>query len=56
MKQMSFVAACKEFFGFKPGQSLMQFRDELATLTPKDRHDLAGYFKAVGIEIVSGLS
>lgn len=55
MRQLSFVAACKEFFGFKPGQTLIQFRDEIQALTPKDRIELAGMFKTIGIEIVSGL-
>jgi hypothetical protein len=33
----SFMAACKDFFGFKPGQTLTEFRDEIKELTPADR-------------------
>lgn len=38
---MGFVPACKEFFGFAPGQSLMQFRDDVNCLTDADREELA---------------
>lgn len=55
MKQLSFVAACKDYFGFKPGQTLLQFRDEIAALTTKDRQELSAMFKTVGIEIISGI-
>lgn len=39
-KEVGFVAACKEFFGFLPGQTLMTFRDEVQKLTPKDREEI----------------
>jgi len=36
----TFIAACKDFFGFKPSQSLMEFRDEIKELTDKDKDDI----------------
>lgn len=39
-KEMGFIAACKDFFGFLPGQTLMTFREEVSKLTVKDRADI----------------
>lgn len=39
-KEMGFIAACKDFFGFLPGQTLMTFRTEVSELTPKDREEI----------------
>lgn len=39
-KEMGFIAACKDFFGFLPDQTLMTFRNEVAALTPKDREEI----------------
>ncbi len=39
-KEVGFVAACKEFFGFLPGQTLMTFRDEVKMLSPKDQEEI----------------
>ena len=36
-KPMSLVVACKHFFGFKPGQTLKEFNDEVKTLSIPDR-------------------
>lgn len=52
MKKMAFIAACKDFFGYKPGQTLQEFSAEIKALTPKDREDLIKEFKTVGYEIV----
>jgi len=38
---MSFVMACKKYFGQKEGQTLMEFSTELKGLTDKDRLELA---------------
>lgn len=35
--EMTFTAAIMDFFGYKPGQKLMEFRDELKALDEKDR-------------------
>ena len=39
-KEMGFIAACRDFFGSKDGQTLMQFRDECAALTPADKAEI----------------
>jgi len=39
-KEMGFVAACKEFFGLLPGQTLLTFRQEMVALTSKDREEI----------------
>lgn len=51
MKQMSFVAAVREYFGFKPGQTPMEFMQEIKALTPDDRVYLANEFRKVGYDI-----
>ena len=42
------IALCKEFFGFRPGQSLMEFRDEYKALSEKDKNDLKKAFEEMG--------
>lgn len=51
MEKMSFVKACKTFFGFKDGQTLAEFAAELKCLTDQDRADLTALFPSVGIEV-----
>lgn len=36
----TFMAAAREFFGLKPGQTPIQFGQEIKALTPQDRADL----------------
>lgn len=50
MQSMTFVQACKAFFGLKPGQSLMEFAQEIRALTSKDKDDLVAMFKTVDID------
>ena len=50
LKMMTFVQACKFFFGSLPGQSLMDFAQELRALTPNDKLELIEMFKAIGID------
>lgn len=52
MKEMNFVGAVRQFFGQKQGQTLQQFGEEIKTLTPQDRADLAAMFETQGIKIV----
>lgn len=48
----AFIVACKEFFGFLPGQTLMQFKEEVAQLTPADRVEMAaGLSVALGVNV-----
>lgn len=43
---MFFVGACKDFFGFLPGQGLKEFSMELKKLTEEDRKEIkAGLIK-----------
>lgn len=53
MEQMSFTRACLTYFGRKAGQTTSEFAAELKALTDKDRADLSGYFRVVGVEIVA---
>lgn len=41
VKPTAFVVAAKKYFGFLPGQTLLDFKNELAKLTPADRAELA---------------
>lgn len=50
----AFIVACKEFFGFLPDQTLMQFKDEVNKLTPADRVEIAaGLSVALGCEVTA---
>lgn len=51
LKSMGFMAACKHYFGLKPGQGLSDFMKEVKELTPKDREDLKALFPSVGYSI-----
>jgi len=39
-KVTGFIVACKQFFGFKDGQTLLEFKTEVNALTPQDRLDM----------------
>lgn len=54
MIQSSFTKACKDFFGYKPGQNLGGFMEEIKALTPDDREYFKKEFVKVGYEITSG--
>lgn len=41
MEEKSFVLACKEFFGLKPGQTAGQFLQETKALSNEDRKEIA---------------
>ena len=50
----TFMAAARDFFGLKPGQTPIQFGQEIKALTPKDREDLKpGLEAALGCTIVA---
>ena len=53
MRQMTFAAACMEYFGKKPGQSSLDFMKEIKELTSDDRAYFIKLFPSVGIEIVT---
>lgn len=52
MVEKKFSVACKEFFGFQPGQTLSEFMVELRALTEEDRAYFIREFEKAGIKIV----
>lgn len=51
-KKTGFIVACKSYFGFKPDQTLLEFKNEVKELTPKDREDMIpGLEAALGVKI-----
>lgn len=54
MEKISFVAACKRYFGLKQDQKLLEFQGEIKALTPQDRADLTPLLAAaLGVVIES---
>lgn len=49
--KMSFMAACVDFFGLKPGQSKVEFGREVKQLNEKDREEITEGLAAFGYEI-----
>jgi len=41
-KEMGFMAAMKDFFGYRPGTGMKDFMDEIKALTPADRVEFRG--------------
>lgn len=54
MVQSSFTKACKDYFGYLPGQNLSGFMAEVKALDETDRIYFRKEFLKVGIEITSG--
>lgn len=52
-KRMTFMAACRDFFGLKDGQSAMDFGKELKQLTEADRAEIKAGLVGFGYEIVA---
>ena len=51
-KKAGFIVACKAYFGFKPGQTLLEFKTEVQALTAQDRLDMIpGLEKELGVVI-----
>jgi hypothetical protein len=38
--ETSLIAACRDFFGYRPGTGLAEFRDEYKALTPGDLDEI----------------
>lgn len=55
MSQKSFIAACKDFFGFKPGQTLTEFGNEIKALSHEEKMDLADGMRKIGIDCADPL-
>lgn len=47
----SFAAACREFFGLRPGTGLSDFAAELKALTIDDKKDIAAGLRAIGMDV-----
>jgi hypothetical protein len=50
-KTMGFIAACKDYFGFKPSQTMQEFAAEIKALTEDDREYFKREFAKVGYTI-----
>jgi hypothetical protein len=53
MKQATFTAACKDYFGYKPMQTLGEFMQEVKALNDDDRAYFKREFVKVGYEITN---
>jgi hypothetical protein len=51
--QMTFMQACRDFFGLKEGQTAMQFGQEVKALTEDDRKEITAGLQAQGYSIVA---
>lgn len=51
---MTFIAACRQFFGMKPGQSLTDFGKEIRELPQKDREEIAAELRKAGLDVDAG--
>lgn len=52
-KPMSFSAACKDYFGVKPGQTALDFMKEVKALSADDKVEISAGLKALGYEITT---
>lgn len=53
IKKLTFMAACRDFFGLKEGQTAMDFGKELKALTEKDRDEIKVGLAKLGYEIIA---
>lgn len=49
-ERMSFTAAMKAFFGFRPGRGAGDFMSELKALTMEEKREYRGMLVCAGIE------
>ncbi len=49
----TFMAACRDFFGLKPGQTSLEFGKEIKELTPEDRKEISAGLTNLGYEIIA---
>lgn len=50
LKLMTFIMACRTYFGLKPSQTLQEFAAEIRELNEADRKYLIELFKTIGID------
>jgi hypothetical protein len=53
MKKLTFMAACRDFFGVKEGQTAMDFGKELKQLNEADRAEIKAGLEKIGYEIIA---
>ena len=51
-KEMRFTAACRDFFGYRPGTGLREFGEELKALTAEDRAEIKAGLEQNGYKII----
>lgn len=51
-KKLTFMGACKDFFGLKPGQTALQFGQEIKALTDADKAEIKDGLEKNGYEIM----
>jgi len=51
-KKMTFMMACRDYFGLHPGQTNMAFAEEIKALTPDDKTEIAAGLQANGYQIM----
>lgn len=52
VKKMTFMAACKDFFGLKEGQKPLEFGREVQALTAEDKAEIKSGLEKNGYEIL----
>lgn len=52
MKQKSFLAAMKDYFGYKPGQTMQQFAEECRELDDEERKWFKDNLASVGYIVI----
>jgi hypothetical protein len=53
MKKLTFMAACRDFFGVREGQTAVDFGKELKQLTEADRAEIKAGLQQNGYEIIA---
>jgi selenocysteine lyase/cysteine desulfurase len=56
LKKMTFMQACRDYFGLLPGQAAMDFMKEMKALTDQDRQEIANMLNGQGYEILATAS
>lgn len=51
-KKMTFMAACRDYFGMLPGQTSLDFGKEIKALTTDDRAEIKAGLEKLGYEIL----
>jgi hypothetical protein len=52
-KKLTFMSACRDYFGLKPDQSPVQFGKEIKELTEADRAEIKAGLEKLGYEIIA---